>query len=100
VFTYTILSTSALPAKTVLAIAPAALASAFDPVPQIEASREVGSMHMDDTAPVEIVSGSGVVARPAMSVFQTDDIALKMKMHASWVLRAPGALAWVQNTVW
>jgi Phage capsid family len=89
-----VLASSALAARTIIAIAPAALASAFDSIPTIEASREA-SLVMND-APGEIVASGGPVA----TMFQGDNVALKMRMRAAWVLRASGALAWVQNVTW
>jgi hypothetical protein len=91
---YPILASSSLAKGVVIAVAVAALASAFDGVPQIEASRQVALM-MDDAAPGAPDSGK------TMSTFQTDCVALKLRMAASWTLRAPiGAVAWMQSVVW
>jgi hypothetical protein len=93
-FDYTLLSSAALPKGTVIAVAAAALASAFDGTPQIEASRQVALM-MDDATPGAPNSGR------TMSTFQTDSIALKMRMPASWTLRAPiNAVCWMQAVTW
>jgi capsid protein len=96
-FAYSILA-SQLPVKTVIAIAAPALVSGFDPVPQIEASREP-ELHMDAAA-TDIVSGGGAVASPTMTLFQGDKLALKMRMRAAWALRAPSAIAFMQNVAW
>jgi hypothetical protein len=45
-----------------------------------------------------IVSG-GTAAVPVRSVFQTDAVALKMVLQASFGMRA-SHVAWVQNTTW
>jgi hypothetical protein len=93
-----VLTSAALPARTVIAIAPAALASAFDSIPEITASREA-SLVMNDT-PAELVTAGGTFGTPVATMFQGDNVALKMRMRAAWVLRASGAIAWTQNVTW
>jgi hypothetical protein len=90
---YPVMASAALPKGTVIAVAAAALASAFDGVPQVESSRQV-ALQMDDTSP-----GMPDVGK-TMSTFQTDSTAIKMRMSASWVLRAINAIAWMQNVSW
>jgi hypothetical protein len=97
-FGYPVLPTSALPKGTVIAIAPAAFASAFDPMPSVDASIEAEA-HME-TVPGEIVTAAGTIAAPIASVFQTDRILLRMRMPVAWTMRATGAIAWAQNVVW
>jgi HK97 family phage major capsid protein len=97
---YLVLATSALAKGTVLAIAVNALASAFDPVPEITSAIESASMHMDGSSPADIVTAGGAVAVPTTNVFQTDRVALRMRMPCAWALRAPGAIAFVQSVVW
>ena len=93
-----ILGSAAINAADMIAVAADALASATDAAPEISASREAGSIHMDSTAG-EIVSSPGVVAYPVASVFQTDRIALKLRFGADWVLRDSRAVAWL-TTRW
>jgi hypothetical protein len=97
---YDVLATKALAAGTVIAVASNALVSAFENMPRIEASREVA--YHSDTVPLEIVSSGSpaVVASPVYSTFQTDNIALKLILPASWGLRAPGAIAYVTGVAW
>jgi hypothetical protein len=90
---YPILASSALPAKTVIAIAAAALVSGFDPVPQIEASRQPALVM--DTSPGDIGTLSST-----MTMFQTDRVALKMRMEAAWALRASNAIAYMTGVTW
>src|SRR5262249_22917512 len=84
-----VLSSAAVPARTIIGIATNALASGYDPVPTIEASREA-ELHMSDTP-----SDVGTAA-PTMTMFQGDKLALKMKMPVSWALRDSRGLAWIQ----
>jgi Phage capsid family len=91
---YPIMASAALPKGEVIAVAAAALASVFEGVPQVEASREV-ALQMDDSAP-----GDPNAGKTTMSTFQTDSAAIKMRMPASWVLRSINAIAWMQTVSW
>ena len=86
---YDVLAAKALAKGTVIAIATNALVSAFENVPRIEASREIAQAA--DTAPG---------TQPTTSVFQTDNIALRLILPASWGLRASGALAYMTGVAW
>jgi hypothetical protein len=90
---YPILASSALPAKTVIAVAANAIVSGFDLVPTIEASRETELVM--DTVPGDVGALSST-----MTMFQGDKIALKMRMEAAWTLRAQNAIAFMQNVAW
>jgi hypothetical protein len=59
------------------------------------------TLHMEDTAPADLVSGSpGVVASPQRSLFQTDSLALRMIMPLNWAYRRSGMVAFTQNVTW
>jgi hypothetical protein len=62
------------------------------------------TVHMEDTTPLQIATGaqgSGVLATPSRSMFQTDSIALRMTFDVNWGhLRATPALAWTQAVTW
>ena len=88
--------TSALPAKTVLAVATQALVSASD-APRIDSSMH-GVVHMD-TVPAEI-GGAGGVASISQSFFQTDSVSLRLRWPISWILRAANAVAVVSDVNW
>jgi hypothetical protein len=76
------------------------LAVAFGDEPRFTIS-DSATLHMEDTAPVNIGSGSPpVVASPAVSMFQTDSLALRLIVDISWCLRAPNSVAWVSETTW
>jgi hypothetical protein len=72
-----VLVSSALPAKTLIAVAAAALVSAVQGTPLIDAS-SVAEFHRE-TVPAPIVTSAGVVATPVGSLFQTDQIALRLR---------------------
>jgi hypothetical protein len=73
-------------------VAPRALVCALDPEPVIE-SASAGTLHMEDTTPLDIVSG-GVSASPVKSMFQTESWAIKMRWPVTWAARDPRAVAW------
>jgi hypothetical protein len=97
-FNYPVLASRALPAKTVIAIAADALVSAFDTTPMISASRDMEAVF--DTAPGDVVTAGGVVGAPVASIFQSDRVALKMRLPCGWILRSPSAIAFTNATTW
>jgi hypothetical protein len=95
---YEVLTSSSLTAGSVIVVAANAVVSAIEGPPQIDA-RQDASVHFDDT-PAEIVNVGGVMARPVRSVFQTDEVALRLRWPISWGLRSSAGLAWVSGTTW
>lgn len=93
----TILASRSLAANDVIAVAPAGLISAAGNAPTIEANKE-SLLHMD-SVPGPIVDGGGMSA-PARSLFQTDAVALKLRLPVSWGLRANSAVAWLSAAGW
>lgn len=92
-FKLPVLASAGLAAKTVVCVALPALVSATDIAPRIEAARDA-TMHFD-TAPGDI-SGS----TPVRSLYQTDEISVRLTMFVSWGLRATGAIAYVTGVNW
>jgi hypothetical protein len=97
-FKYPLLSSAALPAKTVIALATDTLVSALEPVPEIVANSEAEVQFADPAS--EIVTAGGTVAYPVGSMVQSDRVALRMIMPVAWVVRAPGAIAFMNAVVW
>jgi hypothetical protein len=93
-----VLSSSALAAKTVIAVAANAVVSAVEGTPQIDASQEA-SLHRD-TAPSDIVSSGGVVATPVGTLFQTDSVGLRLRWPISWARRDARGIAWLTAVNW
>jgi hypothetical protein len=89
-FKMPILASSGVPAKTLIALAPAALCNATDPAPRLEAARDV-ALSMDDSAPVGM---------PSRSMFQTDSVSIRLVMFVSWAMRAPLACAYMPAVTW
>ena len=88
-------------AGTVIAVDAAAFASAMG-VPAFRASANA-TLHEEDTTPLALgtgTQGSGVLAVPMRSTFQTDATALRTIVPCDWVLRRTGAVAVVNGATW
>ena len=60
--------------------------------------REVATIHMEDTTPLNIASGaqgSGVLATPTQSMFQTAQIAIRMLANVNWAMRRTGMVQFI-----
>ena len=97
-FDYPVLASAALAAGTVVAIEASAFASAFSPVPEFSSCTQ-GVLH-EDTVPLHIVDGSGTPAPGTRSLWQTDTIALRMVLRASYGMRGNGLVQMIQNVTW
>jgi hypothetical protein len=100
-FDYQVLSTLALPDKTIAGFAPGAIAAAFDGVPTIETSIEA-ALHFEDTTPLPIssVGTPSTIAAPVKSLFQHDIFAIKVRAKATWAVIAPGGVQYIQSVTW
>jgi hypothetical protein len=99
-FPYTVLGSPALAAGDVIAIAPIGLASAVAAMPQIETAK-AGTLHMEDSAPLQIASGSpGTVAAPTRSLWQTDCVVITISFDVDWCLRDARAVASTTTSAW
>jgi HK97 family phage prohead protease/HK97 family phage major capsid protein len=68
--------------------------------PRLEISDQA-TLHMEDTNPTDLVSGSpGVVATPQRSLFQTDSLALRLVMPLNWLQRRAGTIVQMTGTTW
>jgi hypothetical protein len=98
-FAYPVLTSKALAKGTVIAVAANAFVSGFDPVPVVSAS--IDPTIVPDTAPPGlIVPPGGAFTNQTWSMFQSDRVAIRMKMNASWALRAPNSIAFMNNVAW
>jgi hypothetical protein len=69
--------------------------------PEFEVS-EVATIHMEDTTPLNIASGaqgSGVLATPTQSMFQTAQIAIRMLANVNWAMRRSGMVQFIGSGV-
>jgi hypothetical protein len=90
---FDVLSCPTLAAGTLAAVATNGLVSIADSVPDFAVSTET-SLHMDTVAqPIGSVS-------PAKSMFQTNVVAIRLKMRATWIVRDPRAIGIIQGAAW
>jgi len=98
--TIPIIASATVPLKTMILDDAADFVVVGGEAPRLELS-DVATLHMEDTAPLDLVGGSpAVVAAPQRSLFQTDSLALRMVMPLNWIQRRAGTVAWTQNTTW
>lgn len=75
-------------------------ATATGDAPDFEISNQA-TIHMEDSAPLEIVSATGpTTANPVRSFFQTDSMGVRMVMDVSWKMVRSGMVAWINGTSW
>jgi hypothetical protein len=81
-------------------VAQSVLATAAGDDPQITAAAET-SVVMNDAPPQFSTPGSpNVAAAPIASTFQTDSVAVKVRLPATWALRDPRGVAWLTAATW
>jgi len=71
---------------------------AFSPIPEFSSCIQ-GVLH-EDTVPLPIVGDSGTPAQGVRSLWQTDAIALRMVLRASYGMRGTGLVQMIQNVTW
>ena len=100
-FKFPVFASGGLASGSVMAVALPALVSATDPAARFSVSTEA-VLHMEDTSPAAIgTTGSpNVVAAPARSLWQTDCVAFRLVLEASWGLRAASSVAWTSSVTW
>jgi hypothetical protein len=89
-----LLTSTSLPAGTVIAIANAGVVAAAGELPQID-QLKAASLQMSDTPSADLMTGGAVQVG-----FQNDTTALRLRWPISWAVRDKGAIAVVQNTTW
>jgi capsid protein len=85
---------AAVPDKTVIGIEAESFVSGFGSQPTFDMT-EGSVVHEEDTNPGAVVANA-----PTRSLFQTDAVALKATLKASWAMRTPGHVAFVSGTNW
>ena len=96
-----VVSSSRIPACTVIAIETGAIVSAFDGLPQIDVA-DATAIHWEDTTPAQIGTAGtpNVVAAPTMSMFQTHSLALRLILRCAWASRMSGAVQFLTGATW
>lgn len=99
---YPIILSSNVSADTMLLVDAADFVSVTGDSPRFDVSTQA-TLHMEDTTPLQIATGaqgSGVLATPARSLWQTDTIGVRMLLDLNWGLRRTGVVAWTQTMTW
>jgi hypothetical protein len=96
-----LLESSTVPLGMAIMVDAADFTTAGAEGPRMELSDQA-TLHFEDTAPADIVSGPGsapVAATPVKSLWQTDSLGLRTIMHLNFIMRRP-VVAWITGTVW
>lgn len=95
-----IIESTNVTAGRLIALRNSDFATALGDAPEFDVS-EQATVHMEDTTPLEIVSGTGpTTADPVRSFFQTATIGVRMLMDVSWKMRRSGMVQWIDGTSW
>ena len=94
-----IVDSATVSTKTLILVDAADFVVVGGEAPRMEMSDQA-TLHMEDTAPLDLVDGAGTTAAPQRSLFQTDSLALRMIMPLNWVQRRAGTVAWTQSVTW
>jgi hypothetical protein len=87
-----IFGSTGLASGTVVAFARGSVASSFEGSPAIESSRST-TLHTANPA-------SPLLALPTGSLFQTSEIAVKLRQRGTWAVIAPGGVQRINSTTW
>lgn len=95
-----VLSSAAIPAGEVIAIAAGGLVTGYDGGVSIETSEEP-TLVFEDAAPTDIgIPGApNVVTAPTRSIWQVDSLAVRVRGRCAWAVH-PGAVAWITGAAW
>jgi hypothetical protein len=93
-----VLTSAALPARTCIAVAANAVVSAVEGAPVIDASNVPALVR--DTAPTSIDDAETTPMQYVGSIYQTDQVALRLRWPISWALRTSAGLAWMSSVNW
>ena len=97
---FTVIASTSIAAGAVYMIDAADFVSVSG-APEFDVS-EVATIHMEDTTPLNIASGaqgSGVLATPTQSMFQTAQIAIRMIANVNWAMRRAGMVQFIGTGV-
>ena len=101
-FTFPVFGTGSVADKTIIGIDASAIASGYSGLPSIETTKQA-TVHMEDTNPLQLATGaqgSGVLATPMRSAFQTDTLLLRIRLSAAWSVLRPGAVQVINGVNW
>lgn len=96
-----ILMSPSIPQGTAIAVAPEAIGSAYDGLPQIE-TVSAPTLHMEDTNPgqIAVVGTPNVITAPTRSFWQSDSLAVKLRVKCAWAALQPGCVQFMSSVNW
>jgi HK97 family phage prohead protease len=96
----TIVESTHATAGRLIAIRNSDFVTALGDGPEFDVS-EQATIHLEDTTPLEIVSGTGpTVADPVRSLWQTGSVGIRMIADISWAMRRTGMVRWIDGVTW
>ena len=101
----TIVSSTTVPAGTLIMVDAADFASVTGDSPEFDVS-DVATIHEEDTAPLPIVGGTvqppviGSIAAPVRSLWQTASIGVRMLLDMNWAMRRQNMVSFVTGVTW
>ena len=101
----TIVSSTTMPAASLLMVDAADFASVTGDTPMFDVS-DVATIHEEDTTPLPIVGGTvqppaiGSVAAPVRSLWQTASIGVRMMLDMNWTMRRAGMVTYMTGVGW
>jgi hypothetical protein len=101
-FANAVFSNASLAPGTIIGVDPNGIATGYSGLPQVETSKEAIA-HFEETAPLPIATGaqgSGVLATPVRSAWQTNTEVIKVRMRAAWGALYPGAVQVINSVNW
>lgn len=99
---YPIITSINVPQDVVFLIDQGEFVQGYGDSPALDMSNQA-TLHMEDTTPLPLATGaqgSGVVATPMRSLFQTDSLALRLIWDISWAVRRAGAVQFRTGVAW
>jgi HK97 family phage prohead protease len=97
-----IITSTTVTAGTVIAVDADWFTTAVGDTPRFAVSTEA-TLHEEDTTPLALGSGtqgSGVLAVPMRSLFQTDSVAIRLSLYVTWAMTRTGMVQYVPGVTW
>jgi HK97 family phage prohead protease/HK97 family phage major capsid protein len=98
-FGVTFIASNNVPAGVVIAVDTADFVTVSGDTPNFDMSNQA-TIHEEDTTPLPITDAAGVAAKPVRSLWQTDSMALRMRMPVNWAMRRQNMVAWMTGVLW
>ena len=98
----TVITSTTVPAGMLIMLDASEFASVTGDAPEFDVS-DVATIHEEDTTPLPIATGaqgSGVLATPTRSLWQTASIGIRMMVDMNWTMRRTSMVSWMTGVTW